>query len=106
MVYGTVIQAPKSEGISHGDGQVVFLGTWNQDGANLRVERRLVSRTVLEANEALPGPMQKGTAQLKGEVLQFEKMRFRRDLFLDDDAQEILQGNRARISLPKSNEAP
>ena len=44
VVYATVIQGPTAEGVSRGDGRVVYLGTWKLEGAKLSVEYRLASR--------------------------------------------------------------
>src|SRR5438270_2311378 len=42
LVYGTVIKQPDSETFSHGDGRVVFLGTWQVHGSSLRVHYQLI----------------------------------------------------------------
>jgi hypothetical protein len=65
LLYASVIQSPKAETISHGDGQVVFLDTWQMDGGTLRAKFRLVSRTVSPEGEALPGPIQTETISLQ-----------------------------------------
>ena len=95
-VYGTVIQGPTSEGVSHGDGRVVYLGTWKLTGSSLRVEYRLVSRTVAKEGETLPGPVQHEAIQVRGSTLLFQKDRFRRDEKLDEEFKSILQGESAR----------
>jgi hypothetical protein len=97
FVYGTVIQGAKWETLSHGDGRVVYLGTWKLDGSTLRVEFRLVSRTVSKENETLPGPIEKRTIQLNGGVLLFESMRFRLDHRLDDQLLAVFEGESARL---------
>ena len=98
LVFASVIQGPNSEGVSHGDGRVVYLGTWESESTIPHVEYRLVSRTVAKANETLPGPMQKGDVQVKEGVLLFDKMRFQRDRRLDDDLRTIVQGERGRLA--------
>jgi hypothetical protein len=95
-LYGTVIQGPKSEGLSHGDGRVVYLGTWKLTGNTLHVEYRLVSRTVAKEGETLPGPIQSEDIHVRGSTLRFQKDRFERDKNLDDEFKAILQGESAR----------
>lgn len=95
VMYATVIQGPHAEGVSRGDGRVVYLGTWNADGIVLRVEYQLVSRTVLVENETLPGSMQIGEIQVKKGALLFKKMLFHRDRQLDDELRDIAQDERA-----------
>ncbi len=97
FLYGTLIQNPTSEGVSHGDGQVVYLGTWATDGTTLHVKYQLVSRTVSKSNETMPGPMETGEIQIKKNALLFEKMQFHGDRRLDNDLRDILQGERARM---------
>jgi len=96
LLAATVIQGPTSEAISEGDGRVVYLGTWKLTGNSLQVEFRLVSRTVAEEGETLPGPVQRGDVQVRRSELQFQKGRFRRDEKLDDELKAILQGESAR----------
>jgi hypothetical protein len=96
LLYANVIQGPKAETVSHGDGQVVFLGTWQMEGGTLRANFRLVSRTVSIEGEALPGPIQKETVSLAGTALMFRRKRFLRDTGLDDELSMILQGASAR----------
>lgn len=96
LVYATVIQGSKSEAIRGGDGRVVYLGTWKLTGNSLQVEYRLVSRTVAEEGETLPGPVHSEGVRVKGSALQFQKGRFRRDEKLDDELKAILQGESAR----------
>jgi hypothetical protein len=96
LLYASVIQSPRAETISHGDGQVVFLGTWQMDGGKLGAKFRLVSRTVSQEGEALPGPIQKETVRLSGAALMFRRKRFLRDTRLDNELSMILQGASAR----------
>lgn len=96
LLGGTVIQNPKSEAISVGDGRVVYLGTWRQTGNSLQVEYRLVSRTVAEDGEMLPGPLQSESVRIRGSALRLQKARFRRDEKLDDELKATLQGESAR----------
>jgi hypothetical protein len=96
LIYGTVIRAPHSEGLSHGDGRVVYLGTWNAIDSVLEVHYRLVSRTVRKADEILPGPMQTAHVRVKNRELAFEKMRFDRHPLLDDEMRSSLEGEQAR----------
>jgi hypothetical protein len=98
LIYGTVIQGRNWEAVSHGDGRVVYLGTWKLDGTVLRVEYRLASRTVQRENETLPGPMQQADIRAEGGFLLFDKMRFHRDRRLGDDLRAINEGERARLS--------
>jgi hypothetical protein len=65
LLAGTVIQGPTSEAISGGDGRVVYLGTWKLTGNSLQVEYRLVSRTVAEGGETLPGPVHSEGVRVK-----------------------------------------
>jgi hypothetical protein len=95
VMYGTVIHGPNAEGVSHGDGRVVYLGTWNAEGTALRVKYQLVSRTVLMANEAMPGPMQMGEIHIKKGALLFDKMLFHRDRRLDNELRDISRDERA-----------
>ncbi|MHB8485246.1 MAG: hypothetical protein ACYDCM_05885 [Candidatus Acidiferrales bacterium] len=85
LLAGTVIQGPTSEAISGGDGRVVYLGTWKLTGNSLHVEYRLVSRTVAEKGETLPGPVQSEDVRVRGRTLLFQKHRLRRDERLDGD---------------------
>jgi hypothetical protein len=96
LLYASVIQGPNTETISHGDGQVVFLGTWQMDGGILRADFRLVSRTVSLEGESLPGPIQKETILLGGTALTLRRKRFLRDTRLDHELSMILQGAFAR----------
>jgi hypothetical protein len=97
LVYAYVIQHPKSEALSRGDGHVVYLGTWGIDGHSLVVKYRLVSRTIAKPGEVLPGPFEKQNVQLEGQVMLFEKMRFRRDPRLDADLMATFQGESALL---------
>jgi hypothetical protein len=96
LLYGTVIQGPRSEEVSHGDGRVVFLGTWKLIGNTLHVEYRLVSRTVAKEGETLPGPVQSEDVRVRGSTILFQKDHFGRDEKLDDEFKAILQGESAR----------
>lgn len=97
MVYGTVIQGPQSEGLSRGDGQVVYLGSWSQHGDGFSVEYRLVSRTVRKEGEPLPGPVRKAKAIVRDRTLLFGGLRFHRDLRLDSDLRDVEKGESARL---------
>jgi hypothetical protein len=96
LLAATVFQGPTSEVISGGDGRVVYLGTWKLTGNSLHVEYRLVSRTVREEGETLPGPVHSEDVRVRGRTLLFQKDRFRRDEKLDDELKAILQGESAR----------
>jgi hypothetical protein len=98
VVYATVIQNPKSEGVSRGDGQVVYLGKWKSDGAKLSVEFRLVSRTVRKEGEVIPGPLAHAEISIQDDHLLFQKMTFTRDKPLDNDLLAIYQGESARLA--------
>lgn len=101
LLYGTIIQGPKSEEVSQGDGQVVFLGTWKLTGDSLHVQYRLVSRTVAKKGETLPGPVQSEDVQVRGSTLLFQKNLFKRDEKLDHDLKATLQGESARQGISK-----
>jgi hypothetical protein len=96
LLYGTVIQGPTSEGMSQGDGRVVYLGTWALTGNTLHVEYKLVSRTVAKEGETFPGPTQSEDVRVKTCMILFQKDRFERDEKLDDEFKAILQGENAR----------
>ena len=100
LLYGTVIQSPKSEVVSRGDGRVVCLGTWKLTGPSVHVEYRLVSRTVAKEGETLPGPVQSEDIRVRGSTLLFQKDRFGRAEKLDDELKAILQGETARQATP------
>jgi hypothetical protein len=104
LMYGTLIQSHSSEGMSHGDGRIIYLGTWKVTGTSIHVEYRLVSRTVAKEGETLPGPIQSKDIHLRGNTLLFQKDRFDRDKNLDDEFKAILQGESARQG--KSNRQP
>lgn len=96
LIYGNVIQGANRETLSHGDGQVVYLGKWTFDRAILQVEYRLVSRTVHRQGEELPGPLEKKMLQSKDGVLFLDKTRFQRDELLDAQLLAVYQGETAR----------
>ncbi len=98
LIYGTVIKAAKSEGLSHGDGRVVYVGTWSAKDATLAIRYHLVSRTVQKANETLPGPMQTAEVKIRDGTLLFANKRFNRHALLDDDLRSTLQGEQSRLS--------
>jgi hypothetical protein len=98
LIYGTVIKAPQSEGLSHGDGGVVYLGTWTAKDAILEIHYQLVSRTVQKANESLPGPVQAGEVKIRDRALLFANKRFNRHALLDDELRSTLQGEQSRLS--------
>jgi hypothetical protein len=104
LMYGTLIQSHSSEGMSHGDGRIIYLGTWKVTGTSIHVEYRLVSRTVAKEGETLPGPIQSKDIHLRGNTLLFQKDRFDRDKNLDDEFKAILEGESARQG--KSNRQP
>lgn len=103
LLGATVIQGPTSEGVSHGDGCVAYLGTWNLTGNSLHVEYRLVSRTVAEEGETLPGPVQSEDVRVRGSTLFFQKGRFRRDEKLDDELKAIIQDESAHQGISCEN---
>jgi|ERR1035441_4822441 hypothetical protein len=98
LIYATVIKAPKSEEVSHGDGRVVYLGTWSVKDSSLAIHYQLVSRTVQVANESLPGPMQTGEVEIRGGTLLFANKHFNRHPLLDDELRSTLQGEQSRLS--------
>ncbi len=98
LLYAYVIQGPTWETISRGDGQVVYLGTWRQDGEVIHVELQLTSRTIQKVGETLPGPMQREDIRVVSRSIVFEKMHFRRDVRLDKELRVTNQGERARLA--------
>ena len=54
------------EGVSHGDGRIVYLGTWIVRDSILAIRYPLVSRTF--KNENLPGPMQTGEVEIRSDA--------------------------------------
>lgn len=96
LLYGTIIQGPTSEEASHGDGRVIYLGTWKLTGNSVHVEYRLVSRTVAKEGEMLPGPVQSEKVRVRDSTLLFQKDRFGRVEKLDDELKAILQEESAR----------
>lgn len=107
LLSGTVIQGPTSEGISGGDGRVVYFGTWKLTGSSVHVEYRLVSRTVANEGETLPGPVQSEDVRVRGSTLLFQKDRFSRDEKLDgDDEFKIILERNSTPQQRTSNEQP
>jgi hypothetical protein len=96
LVYGTVIRSANSEGLSHGDGRVVYLGKWEIVSGTVRVTYHLVSRTVRIANEALPGPTQMRELENTNGTLVFNAMQFHRESGLDQDMRATVDGEYAR----------
>jgi hypothetical protein len=62
---GTLIQDTSSEGMSQGDGRVIYLGTWKLNGNSIHVEYHLVSRTVPIEGEVIPGAPMSRDIQLR-----------------------------------------
>jgi hypothetical protein len=98
LVYGTVIKAAHSEVLSHGDGRVVYLGTWTAKNATLGIRYRLVSRTVQQLKESLPGPIETGEVRIHNATLLFANKRFNRDARLDNELRSTLEGEQARLA--------
>lgn len=96
LLYATVIQQPKSEQISEGDGCVLYLGTWKPTGNHLDVEYRLVSRTIAKEGETLPGPVQTAHVWVRDSAVLFQKDRFVQDKNLDNHLKAVLQEESAR----------
>ena len=96
LVYGTVLRQPNRDALSHGDGRVVYSGTWKADQTGLHAEYRIVERTVRREGEQIPGPMLSRDIQMIGGSLVFEKRRFDKDARLDHDLQAALEGSTAR----------
>jgi hypothetical protein len=91
LVYATVNRVPDEyEVISNGDGQEIYLGTWNAAGSALALKYRLVERTVRLLGEALPGPTKEETARQIGSVIVFRGHSFRRSSALDQSAHEFV----------------
>jgi len=78
----------KYEGISNGDGQVVYMGSWELAEKTVKVKYRLVSRTVQVAGEQLPGPFKEDIARIEGAVVLFLEHSFHRSAALDADVVE------------------
>ena len=89
LIYGTVIKAPQSEGLSQGDGRVVYLGTRNAKDATLEIRYQLVSQTVQKLNESLPGPIETGEVKIRNGALLFANKRFKRHALLDDELKSL-----------------
>jgi hypothetical protein len=87
-----VYRPPRHFRISHGDGQVIFLGEWDGHLPG-QVKYRLVSRTVQRVGETLPGPWrEKRLASTPKGYLLFEGKLFRRVEDLDPSVRELLHG--------------
>lgn len=99
LLYGTIIQGPTSEELSQGDGRVVYLGTWKLVGDSVHVQFRLVSRTIAIEGETLPGPLQNDNVQAKSGVIEFKRDLFGRAEKLDQQLNDILRGESARLAL-------
>jgi hypothetical protein len=92
LIYATVNRVPKKyEVISEGDGQVVFIGTWQSSGENFIVKYRLVSRTVQVAGEALPGPIKQDRIRKTLSGLMFEQNTFHRSVALDVSVRDVVK---------------
>jgi len=87
-----VLRAPGRITISHGDGQVVFLGGWDGHLPG-QVKYRLVSRTVPLKGETLPGPWreEKLASTPKGYLL-FEGKLYRHVEDLEPSVRDLLHG--------------
>jgi hypothetical protein len=96
LLYATVIQDPTSEAISEGDGCAAYVGTWRLTGNSVRVEYRLVSRTVAKEGETLTGPVQSQDIRLRGSTLLFQNDRFEPAEKLDHELKAILQEESTR----------
>ncbi len=85
--------------VSHGDGQVVYLGEWDGRLPG-EVKYRLVSRTVSLKGETLPGPWhEEKLASASKTYLQFEGKLYRRVEALDPSVREIVHGLAAMSSM-------
>ncbi len=85
-------------GISHGDPQVVSLGTWRQKDDETVASFRLVERTVKLVGEQLPGTLEQVKVRRdRGGILRVNGKVYRRERGLDEDAAEITQAVRSRI---------
>src|SRR5436190_3280814 len=78
--------------ISHGDGQVVYLGRWAAAGDQITVTYRLVSRTVEIKSEKVPGPFKRGTIKTSHAVLNMSARRYHRSKAVDESAAEVVNG--------------
>jgi hypothetical protein len=104
LIYATVIQAPTWEEISVGDGRDVYLGTWNLHGKSIHVKFHLVSRTIVEEGETIPGPIENQEILPRNGALLFKNNRFKPDKKLEGALKTILQDETARHATPvKSN---
>jgi hypothetical protein len=96
LVYGTVIQSMQKESLSVGDGRVVYLGTWSQEGHTLRLAYRLVDRFINYPPRRVPGPVERKTAVIEEDVIQFDGNRLKRRALLDADLEVEIRGWRLR----------
>lgn len=95
LLYGTIIQQPKHEGKSVGDACTAYMGTWKLTGNSISVEYRLVSATIVQKGETLPGPIKSEGIHVKGSTLLFQRDRFERDKNLDSQFKAILEDEHA-----------
>jgi hypothetical protein len=91
LIYCVVNRVPgEYMTISHGDGQVVYVGKWEAAGDQIRAAYRLVSRTVQVKGETLPGPPQRATVKTSHGVLSLNGKTYRRTDALDQSAAEVV----------------
>lgn len=95
LLYGTIIQPPQHEGKSVGDACTAYMGTWKLTGKSIRIEYRLVSATIVQKGETLPGPIKKDDVHVKGNALLLQKDHFERDKNLDSQFKAILEDEHA-----------
>lgn len=95
IIYCVVNRVPKQYmTISHGDGQVVYLGKWEAAGDQISTTYRLMSRTVQIKGEKLPGPELRATIKKSHVLLVLQSKSYRRVDALDKNAADVV--NRAK----------
>ncbi len=92
LLYATVNRVPsKYEVVSNGDGQIVYLGTWQgRPDGGIAAEYRLVSRSVQKPGESLPGSAENRRATRSGAFIVFDGRKFQRDSALDASVRDVI----------------
>jgi hypothetical protein len=93
IIYCVVNRVPRRYlTISHGDGQVVYLGKWEVTDDQISTTYRLTSRTVQVQGENLPGPEQRATIKNSQSILVLDGKSYRRADALNKSAAEVVNG--------------
>lgn len=82
--------------ISHGDGEIVYLGTWQSVANHIVANYRLVSRTVALEGERLPGEEQREVVTGSRSLLRFGGRSYKRTRALEKSTTEIADIARKR----------